>query len=447
MREKKPLLTALFIACHPDDIEIGAGGTVAHLAARGWTVWICILTKERHEDVAEQRRTEALEGAQLLGVPPENVLFAGFPDGDLECGRESVGQLRELLKNHHCTPDVVFTHTYSDSHNDHRAAHELTISTFRKKPILCYAVVNSLVISTFKPSVFIETAPYRAQKEQALAVHLSQGQRIDTDSIFYRIREYSRPLGLQEAEPFELIVQEGAEDTLFLVQGLNESAFHTFWQSLLNNNQLSIIYSAPVAQRKERRELYLEHEHTGVQELSSTFASLWHDKNPLELVRCNHPQAEKILWNSHVVLCGGSVSNSVTEHYFNHLQNLRFVVDYTMPDYKNVFIVDRHRKEEISAVYTKDEFGDMILTCDKGVLTVMTNPFKPSRFLIGCMGLHGLGTMACLQVLHSQLYLQELLTFLEQQPPTANTFQVLVEYRVAEQKTTVLYDTFTEIHS
>jgi hypothetical protein len=45
------------------------------------------------------------------------------------------------------------------------------------------------------------------------------------------------------------------------------------------------------------------------------------------------------------------------------------------------------------------------------------------------------------------LHLQELLTFLEQQPPSANTFQVLVEYRVAEQQTTVLYDTFTEIHS
>ena len=176
MSEKKPLLTALFIACHPDDIEIGAGGTVAHLAAKGWTVWICILTKEQKDDVAAQRRMEALQGAQLLGVAPEHVLFAGFPDGDLQCGRESVGMMRELLKGHHCAPDIVFTHTHSDSHNDHRAAHELTISTFRKKPILCYAVVNSLVLSTFKPSVFIETAAYRVQKEQALAVHLSQGE-------------------------------------------------------------------------------------------------------------------------------------------------------------------------------------------------------------------------------------------------------------------------------
>ncbi len=445
MSEKKPLLTALFIACHPDDIEIGAGGTVAHLAAKGWTVWICILTKEQKDDVAAQRRMEALQGAQLLGVAPEHVLFAGFPDGDLQCGRESVGMMRELLKGHHCAPDIVFTHTHSDSHNDHRAAHELTISTFRKKPILCYAVVNSLVLSTFKPSVFIETAAYRVQKEQALAVHLSQGERIDTASIFYRIGEYSRSLGLQEAEPFELIIQEGAEDMLFLVQGLNDSAFHTFWQPLLNNNQLSIVCSTPVAQRKERRELYLDHEHTGVQELSSSFASLWHDKNPLELLRWNHPQAEKILWNSHVVLCGSSVSNFITEHYFNHLPNLRFIVDYTMPDYKSIVILDRHRKQEIAAVYEKDEFGDTILTRDQGILTVMTNPFKPTRFLIGCMGIHGYGTMACLHVLNSQIHLQELMTFLQQQ--AASTFQVLIEYNVLEQKPRILYDTFTEIDS
>jgi LmbE family N-acetylglucosaminyl deacetylase len=43
---------ALFVGAHPDDIELGAGGTVARLTDAGWNVWLCILTSESDTSVA-----------------------------------------------------------------------------------------------------------------------------------------------------------------------------------------------------------------------------------------------------------------------------------------------------------------------------------------------------------------------------------------------------------
>src|SRR5215470_17087425 len=120
--------SALFIGAHPDDIEIGCGGTLAKMVGLGWDVWVCVLTDEADPSLAHTRRTEAQAGATACGVPLAQVLFLGAPDSHLHCDGETVNALRRLLIEQHCDPDIVITHTYADSHSDHRATHELTRS-------------------------------------------------------------------------------------------------------------------------------------------------------------------------------------------------------------------------------------------------------------------------------------------------------------------------------
>ena len=69
----------LFVGPHPDDIEIGAGATVAALAAQGKSICFLICTDGRYgnvnlkeevseDELADIRKQEAIRSAAALGV-------------------------------------------------------------------------------------------------------------------------------------------------------------------------------------------------------------------------------------------------------------------------------------------------------------------------------------------------------------------------------------------
>ena len=163
-----------------------------------------------YSDLALLRRKETIASAAICGVNPQRVLFLGISDGALECNGSTVSSFRRLATDHGCSPDLIFTHTRADSHNDHRAAHDVVLSSFRKKAVLCFAVVNSLIESHFAPTIFIEIAAFENVKLRALALHRTQQDRIDTASIQqFNATSNTQGDGLF-VEPFEIVVQHGA---------------------------------------------------------------------------------------------------------------------------------------------------------------------------------------------------------------------------------------------
>lgn len=212
--------TALFVGAHPDDIEIACGGTLAKLGDLGWQTWVCVLTDENDADLALTRRKETITSAAICGVDPHHILFLGVSDGALECNSSTVSSLRRLATDHRCSPDLIFTHTRADSHNDHRAAHDVVLSSFRKKAVLCFAVVNSLIESHFAPTIFIEIAAFEKVKLRALASHRTQQSRIDTASIQQFHTAYPNQGDGLFVEPFEIFVQYGADVSKRLANSL-----------------------------------------------------------------------------------------------------------------------------------------------------------------------------------------------------------------------------------
>ena len=69
---------------HPDDIEIGLGGTIARHAAAGHRVGLCDLTEGElsSNGTVEERREEAAAAARVLGAAWRENL--GWPDGGIE---------------------------------------------------------------------------------------------------------------------------------------------------------------------------------------------------------------------------------------------------------------------------------------------------------------------------------------------------------------------------
>ncbi len=129
--------TVLALGAHSDDIEIGCGGTLLHLAERYPdldVVWVVL-------SATPARAAEARASADefLASVSSPRVIVEDFRDGFFPYNGESIKETFEWLKSI-VQPDVVFTHRSGDSHQDHRFVCELTWNTFRDNLILEYEI-------------------------------------------------------------------------------------------------------------------------------------------------------------------------------------------------------------------------------------------------------------------------------------------------------------------
>jgi LmbE family N-acetylglucosaminyl deacetylase/Mrp family chromosome partitioning ATPase len=223
---------AIFIGAHPDDIELGAGGTLIKLIENGWEVFACVVTDESDARVAKIRRQEVLEGARVLGLMPANVFFLGMSDGYVKATADSVEKLRCAVEQRNIRPTLVFTHTYSDCHNDHRAVTELVRAAFRKKIILGFPVLNSLDQSQFTPRFFSDVTRFNDQKLRATELHRSQIAigRISSIDVDKFTRRLGKLVGYELSEAFDLTEQYGS---------MNEETVNMIW-----NSGLFITYDA-----------------------------------------------------------------------------------------------------------------------------------------------------------------------------------------------------------
>jgi len=125
--------TILIVSAHPDDMEIGMGGTVAKLVAEGGEVTSLIVTDGgrasnpfgwTEQQMADERRAEALRAAEVLGV--KDVIFCDQPDAadeiDVKAVKRKLVEVMTRIK-----PTEVYTlHEELDRHPGHRLAGRLT---------------------------------------------------------------------------------------------------------------------------------------------------------------------------------------------------------------------------------------------------------------------------------------------------------------------------------
>jgi bacillithiol biosynthesis deacetylase BshB1 len=116
-------LDVLAIGSHPDDVELGCGGTLALLARQGRRVGILHLTRGElgTRGTAEERRAEAEGAAQALGAV--ELAFLDCGDGGLRTGAVEEDALIEVLRT--WRPEMVLGPTPHDRHPDHGRAHRL----------------------------------------------------------------------------------------------------------------------------------------------------------------------------------------------------------------------------------------------------------------------------------------------------------------------------------
>jgi LmbE family N-acetylglucosaminyl deacetylase len=176
----------LAIGAHPDDIELGAGGFIHRLIARSQAaVKLLVLTEGAHALHAGDRyepatrRVEAAAAADLLGVQAGGLEVLAYPDCRLhEHGHQVIVEIESRLFGPDLAPqfDLVLTHSGEDSHADHRAAHEATLSAVRgfHGSVLLYQSPSTKP-NGFRPTFFVELDQAAvAKKDAAIQAHVSQ---------------------------------------------------------------------------------------------------------------------------------------------------------------------------------------------------------------------------------------------------------------------------------
>lgn len=215
----------LAVGAHPDDIEIGCGGTEATLIARGAQAIHLVMTSGESgsahsapEGLAALREREARAAAEVLGA--SRVEFLRGPDGFLREERALKLQLISLIRA--VRPDLVFVHASHDRFPDHRATHALVMGALggaagpwfseaggrphQVRAVYGYEVWEPLAA----PQAQFDVTEFMSRKLGALRCHQSQLVATKYDEAVTGLARYRGALGTRTpfAEAFEVLRTE-----------------------------------------------------------------------------------------------------------------------------------------------------------------------------------------------------------------------------------------------
>ena len=198
--------TVLAIGAHPDDMEIGIGGTLARLSRCGTHVVMAVVSIPSN---FETRVAEARHGAKIIGADLRVLLNGG------RCCRvedlktyELVTLLDDLVQE--LMPAAVLTHGSADFHRDHVLVHNAALATQRLRffDLFCYYPTNCRPVQTgFQPRLYVNVSKTIDTKIEAIAAHSSQFSCRGLGVDVYRetARAQGRMIGAEYAEGLDVV--------------------------------------------------------------------------------------------------------------------------------------------------------------------------------------------------------------------------------------------------
>jgi bacillithiol biosynthesis deacetylase BshB1 len=214
------MLDVLVIAPHPDDAELGMGGTIVRLQAQNWRVGILDLTSGEPTPLGslERRAAETAAANAVLGNPWRVNL--GLPNRSLEPTLEHRRALAAVFRRFR--PRILFAPFWEDAHPDHTAATKLVEDArfwsklsksdipgepFQPARLFYYFSVHLRIVE--RPSFVIDISEQVETKVAALRCYASQlvdnqatGKPGVIDSVCDRTRFWGHCSGVLHAEPF-----------------------------------------------------------------------------------------------------------------------------------------------------------------------------------------------------------------------------------------------------
>lgn len=216
-------MNVLAVGCHPDDLEIGCGGTLAKLSAEGHKVTMVHVANGNKghkviptEELRLMRKQEAIAAGKLIG---SEVISLDVPDLSVKSDSdELVQKLVQVIRR--VKPDYIITHPPEDYMKDHmevsRAVFDASfaatvpyydeasgLSEHHKVAPIYY--MDTLAGVGFLPTEYVDISDYIELKIQMNDCHQSQIKWLyEHDGIDFLdfVRTVSKFRGLQCGRPY-----------------------------------------------------------------------------------------------------------------------------------------------------------------------------------------------------------------------------------------------------
>ena len=190
--------SVLAIGAHPDDIELGCGGTLAAHRAAGDAVTMLVVTGGQNGPGNADRRAEAEAAARNLDCL---LSWGRLVDCAVTADAATIAVIEEAIRD--TEADVVYVHAPDDSHQDHRAVTAATLSAARhSRRILHY---RSPSTTRFEPTVYVDISAHLDRKIDALSCHRSQVENsamVDPEVVAASARHFGAQARVRFAEAF-----------------------------------------------------------------------------------------------------------------------------------------------------------------------------------------------------------------------------------------------------
>jgi bacillithiol biosynthesis deacetylase BshB1 len=221
-------LDILAFGAHPDDVELGCGGTIAKEVAQGKKVGIVDLTRGElgTRGTAETRDEEAFHAAKILGVSLRTNM--GFSDGFFVNDKTHQLAIIKIIRKYR--PEVILCNAIDDRHIDHGKGSQLVsdacflsgllkIETKEEgvlqKPWRPKQVYHYIQWKNLEPNFTVDISGFIDKKMEAVLAYKTQfydakskepqtpiSSKNFTDSIIYRARDLGRLVGVEHTEGF-----------------------------------------------------------------------------------------------------------------------------------------------------------------------------------------------------------------------------------------------------
>lgn len=194
---------------HPDDIEIGMGGTVAKLTGMGYDVRLVIATLPNFvkTDTKEERKHESIMSAKVMGCKtPE---FLDLSPEEIVFKRKFVTQISKIIQE--LNPEAIFTQWIGDTHQDHQALTRAVVAAARdSNDVFMYetTIPGGISEHAFRPQLYVDVTDTLEIKKNALDCFDSQKIRCGPlwiDSLVGRCSYRGYQMNTKYAEAFEVI--------------------------------------------------------------------------------------------------------------------------------------------------------------------------------------------------------------------------------------------------
>ncbi|MCC6260694.1 MAG: PIG-L family deacetylase [Anaerolineales bacterium] len=151
----------LFLGAHPDDIELGCGAFLHQIVKQTEVLCVTLSDNQKNPDLQEVKR-EHFQSMQTLGVSEDKIILGPFTTRIFPNSRQDILEYFLSLRKDF-RPDLIFTHTKQDVHQDHNTMTDEALRAFRGITVLGFDVVRSSY--GFFPHFLVEVSEENVNKK------------------------------------------------------------------------------------------------------------------------------------------------------------------------------------------------------------------------------------------------------------------------------------------